>query len=95
MKEQIYESAKAQNTAICEREADLIEKIQVHCRVHRNLVDRMFSLFLAGFYPYQAPAKSGHGVGSCFQRMCNGKLRVRVSHNWAGKFGNYAWVCDI
>lgn len=95
MRNLIYESAKAQNIAICEREAILIERIQIHCRIWRQLDRRMLTLHEAGFYPHQAPAKSGYGVGSCFQRMRNGKLRVRVSHNWAGKFGNYAWVCDI
>lgn len=95
MKEQIYESAKAQNIAICERECEQIEKIQVICRVWRNKTARMAQLRGEGFYPHHAPAKTGHGVGSCFQRMRDGKLRVRVSHNWAGKFGNYAWVCDI
>ena len=95
MKEQIYESAKAQKTAISEREADLIEKIQIIVRTWRQLDARMEQLHRLGFYPHQAPAKSGYGVGSCFQRMRNGNLRVRVSHNWAGKFGNYAWVCDI
>jgi len=95
MKEQIYESAKSQNIAICEREADLIVLIQVLCRVWRQLDQRMFALTQADFNPHQAPSKTGHGVGSCFQRMSNGKLRVRVSHNWSGKFGNYAWVCDI
>lgn len=38
MKEQIYESAKAQNIAICERGCVQIEKIQVICRVWRNRV---------------------------------------------------------
>ena len=36
MEEQIYESANAQNIAICVREADLILKIQVHRRLHRK-----------------------------------------------------------
>ena len=95
MKKQIYESAKSQNIAICEREAILIERIQVHCRVWRQLELRMAALTQADFYPNQAPAKTGHGVGSSFTRMRSGKLRVRVSHNWAGNYGNYAWVCDI
>jgi hypothetical protein len=95
MKEQIYESAKSQHVAISERECEQIVLIQILCRVWRPLDQRMFALTQAGFYPHHTPAKTGHGVGSCFQRMSNGKLRVRVSHNWSGKFGNYAWVCDI
>ena len=95
MKEQIYESAKAQKIAISEREADLIKLIQLIVRTWRPLAARHYALSQAGFYPHHAPAKTGHGVGSCFQRMRNGKLRVRVSHNWGAKFGNYAWVCDI
>ena len=95
MKELIYESAKSQHVAISAREADLIEKIQIIVRTWRLLELRMFALTHADFYPHQAPSKTGHGVGSCFQRMRSGKLRVRVSHNWSGKFGNYAWVCDI
>ena len=95
MKTKILESAKLQHVAICEREADLIEKIQIIIRTWRQLDARIYALSQAGFSPYHTPAKTGHGVGSCFQRMRNGKLRVRVSHNWSGKFGNYAWVCDI
>lgn len=95
MKEQIYESAKSQHVAICERECEQIKIIQFIVRTWHQLDARIYALSQAGYSPYQAPAKTGHGVGSCFQRMRSGKLRVRVSHNWAGKFGNYAWVCDI
>jgi len=95
MRNHIFENAKTQDIALCEREAILVERIQIHCRVHRNLERRMTSLTQGGYSPYQAPAKTGHGVGSCFQRMRSGKLRVRVSHNWSGSHGNYAWVCDI
>ena len=49
----------------------------------------------AGLYVCQRPMKTGFGIAKCYKQMKNGKLRIRVSANWGGKYGNYAICVEI
>ena len=93
--ESIISVAKEQNEEISKREAFEMLKIENICCENRLLRDRFIDLGKAGFDVEEAPMKTGFGVGRCVRRMKDGKLRVRVSANWAGKFGNYAYVVHI
>ena len=87
-------NAKLQNVEISKNEAVKILRIENMCEV-RSLNERFRFLENAGLHVSQKPMKTGHGVGSCFTRMNDGRLRVRVSANWGVKFGNYANVVHI
>lgn len=69
-------------------------RIENMCSI-RLRTDRYKALSNAGLYVSERPMRTGDGVGTCYKVMRNGAIRVRVSANWGGKFGNYADCVQI
>lgn len=69
-------------------------RIENICSI-RKISDRIKSLENAGLYVSERPMCTGSGVGRCYKYMKNGNLRIRVSANWGGKYGNYALCVEI
>lgn len=69
-------------------------RIENMCSI-RKIQDRIKCLENAGLYVTQNPMKTGYGVGTCYKKMNAGFLRIRVSANWRGKFGNYSLCVHI
>lgn len=61
----------------------------------RKMHERVRKLEDAGFYVAEKRMRTGDGVGTCYKLMKTGDLRIRVSANWGGKFGNYALCVHV
>ena len=91
----VIKDVKEQDVKITKQEGRKIIRIENMCFCNHFLTNRANVLTGAGLHIVEAPMKTGSGVGRCVKRMANGNLRVRVSANWGGKYGNYANVVHI
>lgn len=71
-----------------------VDQIIAICKQNRLLSDRFKALECAGYYASQRPMSTGGGIGNV-KEMRDGTLRVRVSANWGGRNGNYAYCVQI
>ena len=71
-----------------------VDQIITICSQNWLLSDRFKALERAGYYASQRPMPTGGGVGN-IREMSDGTFRVRVSANWGGKHGNYAYCVQI
>lgn len=81
--------AKERGIEMSEKQAmNLLEIIEI-CKNNRLIKDRFRELSKAGYYVDEYPMITGGGIGN-YKKMKNGSIRVRVSANWGGRYGNYA-----
>lgn len=71
-----------------------VDQIIAICNQNRLLSDRFAELERAGYYVSERPMPTGGGIGNV-RKMHDGTYRIRVSANWGGKHGNYAYCVHI
>ena len=88
VKQKIKE-AKENGIEMNEKQATKLVEIIEICKNNRLIKNRFKELSKSGYYINECPMVTGGGICNYIQ-MKTGSIRVRISANWGGKYGNYA-----